>query len=137
LGRGRQSTFNPQDAMNPTQLPHVMDFRGHYGRLCTLAAQALTQGNASREAVRVALGGDGDNLALTKVREQRTRCNTQLEWAITALGLIGVTKEDALILCRDQARLARLAVEGEWGYDRDNSPDPIWDHLAIPMVQTR
>ena len=122
--------------VNVKQLQPVMDFRGAYGRLCTLAAQAMKDG-VSREAVRYALAGEGDYIALGPVRQARKMANMRGDIAAVALRSTGMTPTattEALIAI---AREAREAVESEWGESRDNGDDAIWDRLTLPMVNVR
>jgi len=126
--------------VNPTHIAEVMDFRGAYGRLCSLAAQAMKEQNVSREAVRYALAGEGDYIALGPVRAQRRALNAVAERAVAALleANEDMTRMQAFAVCIRLAREARTAVESEWGHSLapggEVSP---WQHLSLPIVQVR
>lgn len=97
--------------------PELDDFAGAFGRQCSLAAQALSENN-SREAVRVAFQGHGDNIALVLValRQNRTAMNMLLYKARNALVRArGIIAEDANKAIVKRALDVRNAVQSEWG----------------------
>ena len=101
--------------MDPLQLEAVNRWRGQYGRLMTLAARALSDGDASREAVRYALGGEGTHVRLELVRRQREQCNGTLAAAIREMvRRYGITQGEAITECTQIAVEVREAVESEW-----------------------
>lgn len=82
----------------------LLNYRGAYGRLCTLAALGLHAGN-SREAVQAAFLGEGENIHLTELRAARYAANE----------IFAKVREVVDIRdCIKVAREARDAVEQEW-----------------------
>lgn len=106
------------------QIPHVLTFRGQYGRLCALAAQALEHRNCSTDAVRHAMGGEGDYVQLAALREQRAITNRASTSAAVALRGGGMSSTETTKLLIAVAREAKHAVESEWS-------------LRLPIVRVR
>lgn len=101
--------------MDPLQLEVVTRWRGAYGRLLTVAAEAMREGRASRDAVRYALGGDGRHVHLEPVRRQRAVCNGMLAAAIGEMvRRYGITQQEAIRECTQIAVEIGEAVEAEW-----------------------
>lgn len=85
-----------------------MRFRGEYGRLCSLAAQALNAG-VSRDLVFEAMLGQGDEErgGLGLIRRQRAIAHLHMREAV------GLGADRAAIV--EVTLQAKRAVEGEWG----------------------
>lgn len=117
----------------------LLAFRGAYGRLCTLAAYALKQQGVSKEAVRIALAGDGNSVQLRAIRDQRARCNKAGERAKAVLfDHDGMTEKRALETLVAMAHEARASVQSEWGHSSVPGDEVAsWDHLAIPKVNVK
>lgn len=94
--------------------PALDAFQAAFGRHCSLAAQALHDGH-SREAVRVAFAGSGENVRLRPLRLQRVELNMRGETCKAALTARGLTKGDAWRAIIAAALVSRDAVESEWG----------------------
>lgn len=90
----------------------LLDLRGAYGRLFTLGAQALE--HHSRDAVRVALMGHGENIHLRPIRLARIEVGHQLDKARHALALRGQIGPDATRLLFLAMANAREVIEEEW-----------------------
>lgn len=90
-----------------TAMDHTQTFRGQYGRLCTLVAQALIVGH-SKDSVLEAACGNGDSVipVYVRLREQRRRSNAALGLCKAA----GVSNDELI----QRAREIRTAVEQEW-----------------------
>lgn len=125
--------------MDPLQLETVGRWRGAYGRLMVLAAQAMKRDGTSRDAVRYALAGEGDHIRLEAVRRQRAVCNGMLAAAIGEMSWrYGIEQGEGIEECVRIAREVREAVEGEWGHSQvPGSEEAPWDHLILPVVQVR
>lgn len=105
-------------------------FQGAIGHHFTLAAQALESG-ISREAVRIALQGHGENVRLRAVREQTLLVRAAWQDAKAALISDGMNESNAVKLLLAKARQSRDAVEGEWGAENAKHE---WVRLSLPLV---
>jgi hypothetical protein len=104
----------PETIMDATaHCPELDEFRSAFGHHCTHAALALNEGH-SRDAVRVAFAGDGDNLHLRHLRVHRVEVNQRGDMSKDALTARGLSESEALKAMIAVARSSRDAVEGEW-----------------------
>lgn len=129
------------------------DFQSSFGAQCRLAAQGLAEG-ASREAVRVAFMGHGDNLVLNALRINRPVVNTMAARVRRKLTCSGMVIERINELMIKRMRESRDAVEGEWGKTLKNPCETHppgfgkacpsngkecvitekWERLSLPVV---
>lgn len=117
-----------------SQHPDLLDFRGAFGRLCTLSARALVELKVPRDLVRMAFTGDGSDLATAPIRRQRVAVDFAIERARYGLVKVGCPSADASKLIVDAARCARDAVQGEWGETVGKAPHERWQRLSLPIV---
>lgn len=96
----------------------LADLQGAYGRLFTLGAQALQHEDGapkhSREAVRIALQGHGENIRLRPVRLARIEAGMRMDNCRHALALRGIVGADATRLMLLAVKESKTAVEQEW-----------------------
>jgi hypothetical protein len=98
-----------------TGTPELDTFQAAFGRRCVMAAQALDAG-LSREAVRIAFSGHGENLKLEALRLSRVGLNEAAEAAVHGLESRGLERTAAIRVLMERMRTSREAVESEWGF---------------------
>lgn len=119
--------------MAAVESPELDDFQSAFGTQCRLAAQALAEGH-SREAVRIAFTGYGDNIALAALRLNRPVINAMAARARRTMNCAGLTVERANAILIGRMRMSRDAVEGEWGETQGQAGAETWKRLGLPIV---